>query len=131
MFDKELIKRVNDKCPYGQGIFFQPFGIPDGIQEHVIYSSYVSGGISGGSCWGGENLHPFTEEMPKDHMVVLDILLTEISPNINFLQYRRIQQLIKSNQTSQWEYYGNSTNSVIEYILVSELEKLLNEINNG
>jgi hypothetical protein len=130
MLDKELIKRVNDKCPYGQGIFFQPFGIPDGIQEHVIYSSYESGGYSGGSCWG-DMAKRFTKEMPKDHMAVLDILLTEIVPNLSFLQYKKIQSLIKSNEMSQWEYYGNSTDSVIEYILVSELENLLNEINNS
>jgi hypothetical protein len=131
-FDKELIKKINDKCAKececGQGIFFQPFGIPDGIQEYVIYSSYVSGGICGGSCWESSNPRPFTEEMPKDHMAVLDILLTEIAPNINFLQYKKIQRLINSNKTSQWEYYGNSTDHVIEYILVSELVKLLNEI---
>jgi len=126
MLDKELIKKINEKCPYNQGIFFQPFGIPDGIQEHVIYSSYSSGGMSGGSCWG-DKAQPYTKETPKDHMAVLDILLTEIAPELTFLQYKRIQGLIKSNTNTKWEYYGNYTDMVIEYILVSDLEKLLRE----
>ena len=126
--NKELIEKINKQCPYQQGIFFQPFGVPDSIQEHVIYSSYNSGGMSGGSCWGDTPI-AYTETIPKDRMKVLDIVLTEFAPNISYLQYKRVEALMHSNQTSQWEYYGNSTDSVIEYILLSELEELLKEIN--
>lgn len=126
---QDIIEKVNknEKCPYGQGIFLQPSGIPDGINELVVYSRYETGGVKGGSCWDNSNPQPYTEECPKDHMAILDILLTEVMPSIGFSQYKRIQTLIESNEDSSWEYYGNHTDYLIEYILLSELEKVLTE----
>lgn len=126
--DKETIEKINAKCPYGQGIFLQPYGIPDDIKELVIYSSYESGGVSGGSCWDSSNPQPYTEERPKDHMEVLDIVLKTVAPDISYLQYREIEKLIHDNRKSEWEYYGNRTDHEIQYILLSDLEKLLDNI---
>ena len=48
------IEAINKECPYGQGIFREPFGIPDHIKDLLIYTKWESGGRPG-SCWDDEN----------------------------------------------------------------------------
>ena len=126
--DKELIDKINarEDVPYEQGIYYQPFGVPDDIKEYVIYSKYTHGGAKGGSCWG-DNAEEYTSEKPENHMAILDIVLEEIAPKITFLMYRKIQRLIQSNKEHTWEYYGNYTDDTIEYLKVSDLENFLKE----
>jgi len=124
--EKELIEQINNDCPSEQGIFFQPYGIPDGIEEMVVYSRYETGGRRGGNCWGNK-AEAYAAEQPKEHMKVLDILLEKIAPQITFLQYRKIQELVHDSEETDWEYYGNSTDWRIEYIVLSELEELLQQ----
>ena len=50
--NENLIKEINNKCPYNQGIFKEPYGIPIHIKELVVYCRYETGGYSGGNCWG-------------------------------------------------------------------------------
>jgi len=33
---QEQIDAINQKCPYGQGIFFQPNGVPTHIKENMV-----------------------------------------------------------------------------------------------
>lgn len=125
--DDKIIKKLNDAvlgCSAEQGIFFQPYGVPPKIKEHVIYSRYSSGGYSGGNCWDGI-AEPYERDKPKDHLKILDLFLEEFYPNITFLQYNKIKDIIHNNSETEHEYYGNSTDWVIEYIIISELEKLL------
>jgi len=122
---KEQIEEINSKCPYNQGIFFQPYGIPVDVKELVVYCRYETGGIRGGSCWGNENRRSYVEEPPKDRMKVLELVLEVIKPSVTFLQYRQLESLIRNNEESDREYYGNCTDWKIEYIVLSELiEKL-------
>ena len=121
---QEQIRNINNKCPYNQGVFFQPSGIPTDIKEHVIYSRYGTGGARGGSCWGTRAEY-YTEDVPKDHFKVLDIVLEELFPNISYLQYKKIDSLIKNNDETDREYYGNYTEWNIEYIILSDLISLL------
>ena len=123
----ETIKEINEKCPYDQGIHKQPWGIPDNIQEYVIYSRYVVGGHRGGSCWG-DVARPFSEKEPDDSLKVLDITLETLAPSLTFLHYRRVLELVNCSEDSQWEYYGNSTDWEIKYVILSELEVLLKEL---
>lgn len=114
------IESINSKCPYGQGIFKEPFGIPNHIKELVVYTKWDSGGMRGGSCWGGEP-KPYSNSRPKDAFKVLDLVLKELKPQITFLQFREIEMLIESNEKTSYEYYGNSTDSTIEWIKLSDL----------
>lgn len=34
------IAAINAECPYGQGIFREPFGIPDHIKDLLIYTKW-------------------------------------------------------------------------------------------
>ena len=122
---KEQIEKINKECPYEQGIFTEPYGIPNHIKEPVIYCKWESGGVSGGSCWDSSDPRDYTSDAPKDKMKVLDITLKELKPNLTFLEFRMIEGLIQNSQETEWEYYGNCTNWVIEYIKLSDLYEAL------
>jgi hypothetical protein len=110
-------------------VFFEPYGIPVGIKEKVIYGRYETGGYRGGSCWDNSNPQPYYEEPPKDRMKVLDLVLAELCPNITYLQFKKIEEIIHDNFKSEWEYYGNSTDWKIEYIKLSDLYALITALN--
>lgn len=44
---QEQIEAINKECPYNQGVFREPYGIPVKIKEPVIYCRYEIGGYSG------------------------------------------------------------------------------------
>ena len=124
---KEDIDEINEKCPSNQGIFFQPSMIPIHIKELVIYTRWETGGYHGGNCWGNKARY-YSEEEPKNKYGVLDLVLGKLKPNISYLQYKQIEKMIQSNEDTWCEYYGNSTDWKVEYIILSELENYLNEI---
>ena len=117
-------KEINNKCPYDQGIFTEPYGIPDTEKRLVLYTRYITGGADGGNCWG-DGAQYFYSDPPKDKWKVLDLYLKKFHPDISYLQYKDIDDLIHSNENTEWEYYGNYTEYTIEYIVVEELEELL------
>ena len=127
---KEQIDKINRLSPREwqsneQGIFTEPYGIPIHIKEPVIYCRYETGGVSGGSCWDDSDPQPYIMELPKNRMKVLDLVLEELKQDITYSQYRQIQNLIHTNQETDYQYYGNSTDFQIEYIILSDLIKLL------
>ena len=127
---KEQIEKINMLSPREwqsneQGIFTEPYGIPIHIKEPVIYCRYETGGVSGGSCWDDSDPQPYTVKLPENRMKVLDLVLAELNQNITYSQYKQIQNLIHTNNETDYEYYGNSTDFQIEYIILSDLIKLL------
>lgn len=130
---KEQIESINRLSPNDfqtneQGVFTQPYGIPVHIKEPVIYCRYASGGRRGGSCWTTSNPQRYERDTPKDKMKVLDLVLKELKPEITFLQFREIEKLIHTNEETELEYYGNSTDFKIEYIILSELISVLENL---
>jgi hypothetical protein len=123
---KQEINEINEKCPYNQGIFVQPPMIPVSIKEPVVYCRYEIGGYSGGD-YNGDEPQPHNVKPPKDRFKVLDLILEKLKPNITYLQYKKIDSLIHDNEETRHEYYGNSTDWKVEYIILSKLEALLNE----
>lgn len=124
---KEQIIAINQLAPSAQGIFLQPYGIPTHIKELVIYCRYEIGGYSGGNCWDNSEPTYSSKTAPKDKMKVLDLVLKELNPNITLLQFREIEKLIHTNKETEYEYYGNSTNWEVEYIILSDLYKYLEQ----
>lgn len=122
---KEEITEINSKCPEDQGIFFQPSMIPVHIKEHVIYCRYKTGGYSGGNCWNANEAKYYSEDPPEDRFKVLDLVLEKLKPNITYLQYKKIESMVHNNEETEYEYYGNSTEWKVEYIILSELEAFL------
>jgi hypothetical protein len=124
----EEIKQFNsDLKERDQGIFSEPWGIPVRIKEPVMYLRYLIGGVRGGSCWGTENLISYTEESPKDSWKALDVFLEQRYPGITYLQYKKLERLVHTNQETEHEYYGNSNEYMVKYIKLSELEEFISD----
>lgn len=125
---QEIITQINDDCPSDQGVFLQPNGIDTKIKGLVIYSRYVSGGVSGGSCWGTKH-YRFSRTQPSNHMQVLDNVLGVLAPKLTYLHYRKINDITHRVDTSDGgDYYGNVDEYVIDYVILAELETLLEEL---
>jgi hypothetical protein len=124
----EKIAELNKKCTSSeQGIYVQPYGIPVNIKEHVIYKRWYKGGYKGGNCW--DDTEPYwVEGEDEPNFEILDIVLKELKPNITYIQYKEIENLIHENTTYGDEYYGNSSEDGIKYIILSQLEKYLNKL---
>lgn len=127
---QKLIEQINNECPYNQGIFVQPYGVPTHIKEAVIYNRYETGGYSGGSCWDDEENHArsYSEDEPTDSRRVLDIVLKHVFPNISHIQFQEVERLWIDNYDTEYEYYGNSTDYHIDYILLSTFEALIEKL---
>lgn len=117
---EEDIKEINNSVEddWNEGIFTEPSYIPVHIKEPVIYMRWDSEGWEGGDCWGNQPRY-FQNEKPK--FTVLDLALKKINPQISYLQYKEMDKLIHTNSESEHEYYGNSTEIKVEYIILSEL----------
>jgi len=125
---KEQVEEINRGCEYGQGVFIQPFGIPDNTEGLVIYTKWQSGSKPG-SCWDDEGtVNMFYEnESPSGYFDVLDKVLKILKPNISFLDFNRIDTLRNSNAETVYGYYGSYTEDTIEWILLEDLIKLLSQ----
>jgi len=126
---KAEIEKINHDAPYNQGIFKEPFGIPDFEKRMVVYQMWETGGISGGSCWENSNPQHYSNSEPVPEWTALDEVLEILAPSLTFLQFRKISKLIHSTSESQWEYYGNQTDYGIKYIVLEELEKFCDGVN--
>ncbi len=97
----------------------------DDVKPYVISAEECVGGMSGGSCWGG-TATGFTRpegaiDCRRSFDESFDKLLGAICPNITYLQYKRLTNLIKNRDYSVGEYYGNSSDYLVIYILLEEL----------
>ena len=128
---KEQIESINKESPMDwqtneQGVFIEPSGIPNEVKELVIYMRWQTGGVSGGSCWDDSDPQPYTTGS-EPSFKVLDLVLKELYPNVSYLMFKGIEDLINNSETSDWEYYGNCMDFNIKYIVLSELVAYLQE----
>jgi hypothetical protein len=91
-----------------------------------IYIQWTTGGASGGSCWGTEATPCGGEEKPD--FTSLDTILEHFAPKITFLQYKKLNNLIKETEFSVSEYYGNYSDYKREYIILKELYETLQDL---
>ena len=83
--------------------------------------------MEGGNCWGDEP-ESFDKDAPEDRHKILELVLSEIFPDITLLEFLRLGELWHDNTETEYEYYGNSTDRRIEYMILSELEDLVLEL---
>jgi hypothetical protein len=90
--------------------------------KDVLQAEWYTGGMSGGNCWNDNEPRYESSGNKPEELVLLDEILEQFNPNINFLQYKNLCSSIMSHNTrSQGEYYGNTS----EYASVSvDLDQL-------
>lgn len=126
---KEQIEKINSAVPYGQGIFREPFGIPNHIKDLVVYTKWHSAGRPG-SCWDDEDTinEDWYEDRPRNAFKVLDLIIEILRPNLSLSLYDELIGKFDSNQETDYGYYGDYTTDTIEFFPLSELYRFL-EIN--
>lgn len=95
-------------------------------QEPSLILTWSTGGISGGSCWGGEN-HAYSSGEPEPQWDDLDRILEHFCPNISFIRYKGIMRLTKTDSYSIDEYYGNSRDYAMRVLKLTDLWQSLND----
>ena len=109
---------------WNQGIYKEPFGV-ESIKDYVIYQRHETGGVSGGSCWDSSDPQPYYNDKKRPNWDALDEVLKLLCPEITYLKYKGIKNLITSTDETDWEYYGNRTNYDIWYLPLETLYKYL------
>jgi len=73
-----------------------------------VYTSERVGGLSGGSCWGG-NPQPFEGEQPsyEDFHKIVDILFEGEDEAELIKRCDEIYAMVQEEEYSNYEYYGN------------------------
>lgn len=95
--------------------------------EEGIFVKWVTGGITGGNCWGDEADQPVSPDEPEE-LTQLDQILERVSPEITFLQYKSlVKDVVVTGSYTQHEYYGNFYCKAVKYCLFSELYAALKQ----
>lgn len=93
----------------------------------VISEIWCVGGVGGGNCWTDDGHYDLAAD-PEPDLEVLDKILERAAPNITYLQYKKLSKMIKTEDYSQNEYYGNYTNYRKKYISVDDIWNMIMEI---
>lgn len=92
--------------------------------EPFLYIKWSTGGKSGGSCWGGVP-EGYTSTEKEPNFDCLDNILANYCPNISYLKYKKLAELIDIEYYTENEYYGNSTDYCVKKIEIRKLYDFL------
>ena len=95
-------------------------------KEPALILSWCTGGITGGSCWGGEN-HAYSSGEVEPDWEDLDRILEHFCPNITHLKYKAVMRSSTTDDYEVGEYYGNSRNYALRVMKIKDLWEVLNE----
>lgn len=90
-----------------------------------IIQHWLTGGVSGGSCWDSSDPRPYTENNTPKGFEALDKILEVVCPTISFLQYKKLSELINSASATNYEYYGNRDDYEYQYVNLKDLYDFL------
>lgn len=75
-------------------------------RNHTMISDTWSGGGSWANCWGNSGTIS-AENTPE--FAMFDDMLTQICPNITFLQYKKLYaETVSTHREEEYDYYGGS-----------------------
>lgn len=127
---KDLLKQFlkDNPNPYLYG-YRKSYWSKDDLEKEsdVFFSeSWRIGGLTGGNCWGGVADQSISAE-DQAEFTQLDQFLEKYFPKITFLQYKKLLPLIKTQDFSVGEYYGNYTEYRISYVKFDDIADCLSE----
>lgn len=95
------------------------------VSDLYLYTSWVTGGQSGGSCWDTEERHQFSSmgSEPEPEFQGLSKMMEDLKINVS--KYHKIKEKLQYIEWTQNEYYGNYTNYRMKYISVRDLYNVL------
>lgn len=93
--------------------------------SNLLVQKIYLGGMTGGSCWGGNPYYEYSEE--KQEFTYLTELLVKTFPNITLLKYLEIKGMIKEVYMESREYYANTSDYLVYFVDLNELYNFLTE----
>lgn len=92
----------------------------------LVSDSWVTGGVTGGNCWGGEaNELKDGEKPPEDW--ALDTFLREYYPEVSYLKYKSLEAKVVQEEFTEREYYGNYTHFAFYTISFDDIIAVLED----
>lgn len=122
---KELTKDSWNTVDMDRYVYHSRFSKKEREEDNkdVILVSWSTGGYKGGSCWGGK-AEPYTSDEKEPDFPIEDIL-EKVAPQITFLKYRTLSKEIDNDivtlEYTLDDYYGNSTDYKVKFILIDSL----------
>jgi len=90
--------------------------------KDILFCTYNTGGVQGGSCWKSSNPQAYTNLKPMDEFEEFYSVLEKFTPNISFLQVKKMEkELVKNVSNTEREWYGNCEDFYIRYVDVKEM----------
>ncbi len=91
--------------------------------------AWVTGGVTGGSCYDegdsgdGSYTDPHYDREPEEPNTIenLEKFLREFYPDLSLSQYNELMAHVKTEDWSEYEYYGNYTNYECAYITFDDI----------
>lgn len=86
-------------------------------EDFVIYRKVITGGIAGGSCWSESNddLYRYDESYVSDFEILREVV-KYLKPDITLAEFEEIESLYDEECDTDYEYYGNCTDYLIQSI---------------
>jgi hypothetical protein len=96
------------------------------VDRQYLEAEWVTGGRSGGNCWGDTADWPITAD-PEPELEDLENILIEVCPDLSFIHYRDLKQEIEYSERTQSEYYGNYVVYTVKRISVDTVYDMLKD----
>jgi hypothetical protein len=104
------------------------------ISKPCLHSeAWRTGGVGGGSCWDdgeGEDPHYELDSDNPETITILEQFLEEFYPHLSLSQYKGLMLHVRSDDWSEYEYYGNYTNYECAYITFEDIAEYLVNLKN-
>lgn len=88
--------------------------------ETTIIQRHKTCGAEGGNCWGDDARY-FSNHKSASEFLPLDSILSAVAPEIPYLKYRQITNIITEDHETDHEYYGNYTDYEIYKLDIRQL----------
>lgn len=93
--------------------------------KHHYKVEWITGGRTGGNCWGDSANYPVDPE-PEPDLPLLDELFELICPDMRIKDYKQIlAEVVCTSDHSEYEYYGNYTTRGTKTVWFNQLYKVL------
>lgn len=124
---EEFIKKIKQ-----EGVDYQAYLPSEDYSDEgdlkYIVDMVETGGHSGGSCWEDSNPMVYSTSNSLGRFENLSKVVRATMPDISFMEYEGVLDLVKRDDHTDYEYYGNSTQYACQYVELKELYLYLSDI---
>lgn len=105
--------------------------IQDSKEEGIesLYECIYSGGIGGGNCWDEEPNHYYDKSDNQFTYEALHKFMAKVCPTFKFTDSIKLMKLLKHNNYTESEYYGNTSDYSYWYVHLTDIYNLLEDLN--